>query len=206
MVALKNAAGRVAWRTGNYNSSVPDDDGTDVLDDIPESENCGNSGEMCYNDISGLQSYQAVLSLVEKKLSGDFSLVPAFKAVKEFDLPAPARTTGWFMPSAGQLYDLFDATCAIGDFSGYDWTASNEWRFDWPGESVLRHLNGYFGAMDADVFTEENVRYWTTTEQWAGNVFAFLLTKNEGRTVLRSIRAPKGGQEGYYNVRPILAF
>lgn len=54
-----------------------------------------------YKDISGLANYQKV-----KETDGDFTSHPAFKAVAEFKVEAPVKSTGWFLPSSGQLWDL----------------------------------------------------------------------------------------------------
>lgn len=54
-----------------------------------------------YKDISGLANYQKV-----KETDDDFTNHPAFKAVAEFKVEAPEKSTGWFLPSSGQLWDL----------------------------------------------------------------------------------------------------
>lgn len=54
-----------------------------------------------YKDISGLANYQKV-----KETDDDFTNHPAFKVVAEFKVEAPEKSTGWFLPSSGQLWDL----------------------------------------------------------------------------------------------------
>lgn len=50
-----------------------------------------------YEDISGYANNKHILSN-----RGSFDNYPAFKASKEYPAPAPATTTGWFLPSSGQ--------------------------------------------------------------------------------------------------------
>lgn len=56
-----------------------------------------------YNDISGYWNSEQV-----RKACGDFSNYPALKAVDEYNkyYPVLATTTGWYLPSSGQCWDL----------------------------------------------------------------------------------------------------
>lgn len=54
-----------------------------------------------YEDISGYANNKHILSN-----RGSFDNYPAFKASKEYPAPAPATTTGWYLPSSGQCWDL----------------------------------------------------------------------------------------------------
>lgn len=59
----------------------------------------------CYSDISGLSNYNTV-----KGNDNNFAHHPAFKAVSDFGntVPAPVASTGWFLPSVGQLWDMVE--------------------------------------------------------------------------------------------------
>lgn len=90
VMALKDASTSAAWAT--VNTDIPDLTNSTTLK--------GN-----YNDYSGLANCNAV-----RELDGDFSDYPAFRAAcVEFaeKVPAPAKTTGWYLPSFGQWWDIF---------------------------------------------------------------------------------------------------
>lgn len=53
------------------------------------------------NYVSGLYNWNII-----KDKDNTFSKYPAFKAVAEFGKPAPATSTGWFLPSIGQWWDI----------------------------------------------------------------------------------------------------
>jgi len=88
VMALKNAAVDVTfWITRPTESYLPD---------------CHSKAEG-YNDISGYWNSEQM-----RKACGDFSSYPALKAADEYNkyYPVPATTTGWYLPSSGQCWDL----------------------------------------------------------------------------------------------------
>ena len=88
VMALKNAAVDVTfWITRPVESYLPA---------------CTSKAEG-YNDISGYWNSEQM-----RKACGDFSSYPALKAADEYNkyYPVPATTTGWYLPSSGQCWDL----------------------------------------------------------------------------------------------------
>lgn len=88
VMALKNAAVDVTfWITRPTESYLPA---------------CRSKAEG-YNDISGYWNSEQM-----RKACGDFSNYPALKAVDEYNkyYPVLATTTGWYLPSSGQCWDL----------------------------------------------------------------------------------------------------
>ena len=88
VMALKNAAVDVTfWITRPVESYLPA---------------CSSKAEG-YNDISGYWNSEQM-----RKACGDFSSYPALKAADEYNkyYPVPATTTGWYLPSSGQCWDL----------------------------------------------------------------------------------------------------
>lgn len=56
-----------------------------------------------YDDISGYGNSQRI------RATGDFGNYPAFKAADDYNnmiTPAPANTTGWYLPASGQWWDI----------------------------------------------------------------------------------------------------
>ena len=88
VMALKNAAvGVTFWITRPTESYLPA---------------CHSKAEG-YNDISGYWNSEQM-----RKACGGFSNYPALKAADEYNkyYPVPATTTGWYLPSSGQCWDL----------------------------------------------------------------------------------------------------
>lgn len=94
VMAVKNANGNVscAWKKAD-------------TDELGLSEM--STLALSYNDINGLSNYNTV-----KGDDTDFANHPAFKAVSDFAkegaVPAPDSSTGWFLPSVGQWWDLVE--------------------------------------------------------------------------------------------------
>ena len=67
--------------------------------------------EACYNDIWGYSWNKAILSAFPKG-SSKIQQVPAFDWVHTDFLPAaPSNTSGWYIPSSGQLWDFVANLC-----------------------------------------------------------------------------------------------
>lgn len=90
VMALKNAATDVRWNTERHEFS--------------ELTNC-ETKEQCDGDISGLLNYTTVIDYTTA--NNKLTAYPAFEAVKNYSVMAPATSTGWYLPSVGQLYDIF---------------------------------------------------------------------------------------------------
>ncbi len=67
--------------------------------------------EACYNDIWGYSWNKAILSAFPKGTS-KIKQVPAFDWVHtDFSPAAPSNTSGWYIPSSGQLWDFVANLC-----------------------------------------------------------------------------------------------
>lgn len=67
--------------------------------------------EACYNDIWGYSWNKEILS-VFPKATEKIKLVPAFDWVNtDFSPAAPTNTSGWYVPSSGQIWDLVANLC-----------------------------------------------------------------------------------------------
>ena len=163
VMALKNAgAGTMTWCTS---AILNPGDGTSA--DRSELINC-TSNKVRYANISGLDNYNKVIAAAEK--AGNLSDYPAFEAVKHFDVQAPAKTTGWFLPSVGQLYDFFhqlygeEMIAEDYDYS-YATDSKNTDAAFWSVYDDFIVLNGYFPTEVSDTpFTSENLRFWSSSE------------------------------------------
>lgn len=133
----------------------------------------------CYSDISGLSNYNTV-----KNNDSSFSDHPAFKAVSEFGktVPAPVASTGWFLPSIGQLWDMVENLTGINMSEKKSETGHSTWRWDYAGSgssSSATYLNKESNYADkkidndylnklgsqADLFSNHiGLHYWSSSE------------------------------------------
>ena len=189
-----------------------------IVDDEPNL-NYIESLAATYSDINGLSNYNQV-----NTNDPDFSTHPAFKAVADFatEVQAPNKSTGWFLPSSGQWWDIIENLCNneenifnLGDKKN---DTNNEfwyWRYEANGSSpnstYIGNVGEYFAQKNinihleklssyADLFsTSVNSWYWTSSES----------SITEARYVAFSnevILVDRPNKTNPYYVRAVLAF
>lgn len=191
VMSLKNAAvGTAAW------NSAP------VTENIWELKNCRTT-EDCNADISGLFNYNAV-----KAIDEDFSDYPAFKAVADFSVAAPENSTGWFLPSVGQMYDFF---ANLGGLPGWEEVIdkdSENLAFYWPPQTELvTNLNSYLQELpetdyDKFILNGSDQYFWTSSEVSARDARDWVFHSNGVILCYWNYKT----HSGICDVRPILAF
>lgn len=159
-----------------------------------------------YRDISGLGNTNAV-----KALGEEMDEFPAFrKAAVEFNalVPAPSNTTGWFLPSSGQCWDILQnlgKSPALADKSVQDSEELVHWVVGAQND-IIKELNdamAHVPAESKDEFADEQEVMWTSTEHeissaamdWDFTSFGFLSTNYLSKNTI-----------GNMTVRAVLAF
>ena len=178
-----------------------------------------NTIELRYKDISGLSNWNII-----KELNDDFSNYPAFKVVVDFEnkIPAPNASTGWFLPSSGQWWDIVANLGGLGEYMSepignmyqyYHWYYSTDLPEDVPGNVgyksignvgeyyVQKKLNESLKSIGecADLFQIVTHLYWTSSkgsDVCACNVY-FTAT---------SFCSHENAFNTLHSVRPVLAF
>lgn len=99
VMALKNESESVIAANAKYPWGLIPTDGSKEITAMAQTK------MQCYNDMSGLKNCQEIWA----KLEGQPNNYNAFRYAKEFSnqVEAPVNTTGWFLPSIGQLWDIF---------------------------------------------------------------------------------------------------
>lgn len=159
----------------------------------------------CYNDISGLANSQVIWKLCEGDDLDKTNTYPAFGAAVKFtdQVAAPETSTGWFLPSFGQLYDLF------ANLAGQKESLATElplYQDIWYSStsSAPETLNNWMTEVlesDKTMFND-NFSLWTSSEY--GQYSAWTWTVSEGEYV-----SSAWSDKMMYNnigVRLILAF
>ena len=161
---------------------------------------CGTKADN-YNDISGYGNCEHIRT--NRK---GFDSYPAFKAAYDYNTtcPVPATTTGWYLPSSGQWWDILQNLGGCPAFAKQDeQTSSQRGDFTWSGQGdVPAALNAWMEKIATD--STDNFRsgdwFWSSSE-YSDN-YAWYWNVGSGGNV-----SCYWGYKSYYNgVRPVLAF
>lgn len=132
-----------------------------------------------------MQAYNASLASGSDNTVLPVSLLESFST----DNPAPANTTGWFIPSVKELTLLY----------GFD--ADDVWSDAYNEGSVTKSLiNGILSSWNGDVDVLGNQSYWPSSEYADGEYRTFSVNIDLGRVNLSS----KDLSAGY--VRAVCAY
>lgn len=158
VMALKNTATDIQWSHEENN-----------LEDVKD---CWSKSEI-YSDISGLHNYTKILDHANS--IGGIEAYPAFEAVEKWndmysinEYRPPRNTTGWFIPSSGQWWDILQnlGGCPAMADKGQQ-TSSDYGDFRWLGQGdVPAALNAWMNKIAADSkndFTTGD-RFWSSSE------------------------------------------
>lgn len=199
VLALKNAA--VGMKYSTEQIDVTGVNNAEYLEDS-------------YNEINGFANTQAVYSLEDYSTK-----YPIFNAIKNFSVERPIdKTTDWFLPSIGQLWDMFVnlGGAPNKDTEGYVVQGDNESEelaqyvnYYWKGKSnsALKKVNAILEkTSDYEILGNPSTpvanrfdEFWTSSEAFSYSARKILLNDYD----FYITTAPK---EKGYKARPILAF
>ena len=154
-----------------------------------------------YNDISGYGNCEHIRS------GFYFSKCPAIKAAYDYNTtcPVPQTTTGWYLPSSGQWWDIIlnlGACPALADEK--EQTSSDSDNFSWIDQGdVLGALDKWMEKIaieDKDAFSGKQGFYWSSSE--CGYDYFARYWYVYDNIVSCSI----GQRTRNFDVRPVLAF
>lgn len=201
VVALKedNYSHEITSKVMNW-GIIPDDG-------IKEIDAISTTKADCYNDISGLKNTLSIWNKDGVNI-GDY---PALKCAKDFrtEVPVPNNCTGWFLPSAGQWWDIFRylGECEFLDGESIKTDGGN---FSWnplPNgkKNLASKLNSQLLKIGEDRIHKFNDRgfaaYWTSSEFSYDYSRYVMFTENQ-----LNIKAADKTTNTDYRVRCILAF
>lgn len=171
--------------------------------DIPNLTNC-TTREQCLADISGLGNTQEV-----DKVEGEHQENCVFAKIKEKFANAPETTTGWYLPSIGQLWDIVHNLSGLSESS---LTSGELWESNVkdPDFSVCGKLNEWMSAVNKDSKNEfestsggsDNAIYYYSSSEYDTNNFRCF---NINVKIYCSIWN-KSNQHERFRARPVLAF
>ena len=187
VMAVKNAnaAEKVIWSNESRYLDL-------LKDCVTKSDN--------YSDISGYGNCESIRSL-----EGNFDKYPALQAVDGYNTtcPVPTTTTGWYLPSSGQWWDILQnlGGCpALAD--GYQQTSSDINEFFWSKQgNVPDALNKWMWGIDGwDKFSYYH-QFWSSSK-FKGNTMRYWVANSDDGW----ISCRWGNINFQLYVRPVLAF
>lgn len=154
-----------------------------------------------YNDNSGYGNCEHI-----RALRGNFNNYPAFKAADEYNTtcPVPATTTGWYLPSSGQWWDIFlnlGGCLALADAAQQ--TSSDSIFLYWTGQGdIPAALNARMENIAADNKNnfKGNEWFWSSSEHAEGYARSWAMNA-DGLIVCY-----RNAKDCSFYVRPVLAF
>mgnify|MGYP002519182424 FL=1 len=185
VMCVKNAATGQRWNPENKDAGLT---------------KCTTKAEN-YNDISGYGNGEHIRSS-----RGNFDNYPAFKAADDYSstCPVPATTTGWFLPSSGQWWDILQnlgGCTALADATQQ--TSSDSNYLYWKGQGdVPAALNAWMEKIAADNKSNfySNEWFWSSSED----------SENQARTWCFGssgfVVSVQNAKDRFLLVRPVLAF
>ena len=185
VMAVKNATEKVVWSNVSQNLGF-------LKDCVSKSDN--------YSDISGYGNCELIRSK-----ETNFDSYPAFKAVDGYNTtcPVPATTTGWYLPSSGQWWDILQnlGGCPALADKGQQ-TSSDINDLFWSNQgNVLTALNKWMEAIAVqDKNRFDYFRFWSSSK-FKGSTARFWVADYNGW-----ISCQWGNTDIQYYVRPVLAF
>ena len=191
VMSLKNVTGSMPWGENH---------------DFSELTNCTDK-DACNGDINGLFNYTTVITYAEQ--NGKLDNFSAFKAVKNYAVQAPEKTTGWYLPSIGQWYDF---TANLGGLPGWN-SAIDEGNelnpnlYRWNDQTELvSKINAYFeplGSGNYDAIPNGNYqRFFSSSTYSNSDTWTWFVSKQANLVQCWHYARGNAGSA----VRPILAF
>lgn len=204
VMALKNESGSVEASAGSNRfpwGKIPTDGNKEI-------SAISGTKQQCYEDMSGLKNSQEIWTKMDGISEDNYN---PFRYAKDFSsqVMAPKNTTGWFLPSVGQWWDIFRN---LGGCTFLDGEASKDDKVNvvWkplPGnkKDLMKMLNAQLnkiGGVYVDIFGDRTFdALWSSSEFSYDYVIYLTFTEAELNITARSKTEGRDSR-----VRCILAF
>lgn len=194
-IALTNATDNCRWGDTKIDENASGKSGE------PFYENTNNLSKM-YQNVDG---YAETHWMIDKISTGEYdsNTYKAFSLVRSFNVTLPNKTTGWFLPSIGQWWDLLENWGGVTELQGYRTSTDGTFGQYYIASSTLTRLNYYFnkikGAKRFDSY------YWSSSEY--GSYQACYVGFYPNNDALYLYNYSKGyDAAAFFRVRPAFAF
>ncbi|MBS7574630.1 hypothetical protein KG118_10730 [Bacteroides sp. NSJ-90] len=198
VMALTNAGSGCRWGESGKNENENGQSGKPFVENI-------TTLQKQYNHISGY----AETHWIGDKIKGSAESSYTADTYKAFDVAlnygattetaqyaAPEKTTGWFLPSMGQWWDILENLGGL-DLSSYK-TSTDSYEYI-AGNTALNNLNVYMGKVTGAALFGINTAFWSSSEFSSGHACG--VDFSGGSLYLNWYSKDYG-----FGVRPALAF
>ena len=190
VMSVKNAATNQQWGTG---TSWSIDEGL---------TKCATKADN-YNDISGYGNCERIRSN-----RNNFDNYPAFKNADDYNTTCPVSTTttGWYLPSSGQWWDIFQNLGGVTVLADKDLQTSSEpVDFSWSSQSkISAALNRWMTHIaDGNKNEFESSTYFLSSSEYNSYRVRVWFYYGADYDLSCNTTSKDGGD---YHVRPVLAF
>lgn len=159
--------------------------------------------EDCYNNISGFYNH----TYIKENYNG-FDNFPAFKAADEHGktcpIPIGNKTTGWYLPAAGQVWDIYQNLGDCQQMAETEWQTSQvdiADEHDFRQVNLLTTLNKWMEKIPSEGKDEFSYGYHRTSSEYNTNKSAHYVLSSNYITFMTSDKTLDN-----HIVRPVLAF
>lgn len=151
-----------------------------------------------YNDaIDGCEAYKLALALADNKRPTMFDKVTAYRT----SYSAPAKTTGWYIPSVGEWIDILGADGLGGaNVSGIKNSSSAEYSVSGVASAVSNNLNAALAKAGNGNYDNVRDEYWSSSEY--SDTYAYNMDLQNGALRFKTFNKTSS----FSHVRCILAF
>lgn len=163
-LALRNAAQKIKWAT------APDDLQT---------------GEYTSTEVLGFQTDKEGLSHSLTLLSQSQGLYPAAEAAAQYECPAPAASSGWYLPSSGQWYDICVNLGGLSSQMPRQGNSEGYWNDTQDCTRCLNRINEYMSLTGTgnyepiQVATGDYQWFWCSSESSKEQAYAMFFDKDQ---------------------------
>lgn len=191
VMCVKNAATNQKWSTAWNIGEFP--------------KECATIADS-YNDISGYGNCERIRSS-----HGSFDNYPAFKDTDGYNTtcPVPTTTTGWYLPSVGQLWDIFQNLGCVTALADKDQQTSSLNQNSWSSQSkisaAINRWMTYIADENKNVFGNQNF-ILSSSEFNSFRVKTWCSSYNGKNGEDNIICSSVAKENDDYHVRPVLAF
>lgn len=191
VMCVKNAATNQKWSTAWNIGEFP--------------KECATIADS-YNDISGYGNCERIRSS-----HGSFDNYPAFKDTDGYNTtcPVPTTTTGWYLPSVGQLWDIFQNLGCVTALADKDQQTSSLNQNSWSSQSkisaAINRWMTYIADENKNVFGNQNF-ILSSSEFNPFRVKTWCSSYNGKNGEDNIICSSVAKENDDYHVRPVLAF
>lgn len=155
VMALTNASEGCRWGDTNTDENKGGSEGD------PFVANTDNLQNM-YHNVDG---YAETHWMFDKLTNGGYSsdTYKAFTVARDYSVAVPNNTTGWFIPSMGQWWDILSNLGGI-DLTGYQESTSGSTSISGAAQTAVDNMNVYLGKVNGATIFSKNIYFWSSSE------------------------------------------